>query len=265
MDYGIRGRVAVVTGADSGIGLATTKMLVAEGVRVAMSDQYPASLEAAATTLRDVGEVFPIAADLNSTEQAQALRRAVVDKLGAPSIIVNAAGITGATGPFHEVDETGWISTLDTDLMGAVRLLQAFIPDMRGEGWGRIVLIASENARQPYPDELPYDAAKAAILNLAKGLSKTYASEGILVNTVSPAFIATPMTDAMMDKRARQKGGSREQAIESFLREQRPTLALRRRGEADEVAAAIVFLCSAQASFITGSDLRVDGGSVASI
>ncbi len=265
MDYGIRGRVAIVTGADSGIGLATAKLLAAEGVRVAMSDQYPASLEATAASLREVGDVAAFAADLTSTEQARALRDAVVDRLGPPSIIVNAAGITGAAGKFHDVDEAGWISTLDTDLMGAVRLLQAFIPDMRGQGWGRVVLIASENARQPYTDELPYNAAKAAILNLAKGLSKTYASEGILVNTVSPAFIATPMTDAMMDKRARQTGASREHAVTSFLREQRPTLELKRRGEAHEVAAAIVFLCSAQASFITGADLRVDGGSVASI
>ncbi len=265
MDYGIRDRVAVVTGAGSGIGLATARMLAAEGARVVMSDQYPSSLQAAADRLRDLGEVVPIAADLTSTEQAQQLRRAVLEKVGPPSILVNAAGITGATGPFHEVDEVGWISTLDTDLMGAVRLLQAFVPDMRGHGWGRIVLIAGENARQPYSDELPYCAAKAAILNLAKGLSKAYAPEGILVNTVSPAFIATPMTDAMMDKRAKKNASSREQAIVSFLNEQRPTLALKRRGEPDEVAAAILFLCSAQASFITGADLRVDGGSVAAI
>ncbi len=270
MDYGIRGRVAVVTGAASGIGLATARMLAAEGARVVMSDQYPSSLQTAADRLRDAagesgGEVVPVAADLTSTEQAQFMRRAVLDRVGPPSILVNAAGIAGAVGPFHEVDEAGWISTLDTDLMGAVRLLQAFVPDMRGQGWGRIVLIAGENARQPYPDELAFCAAKAAILNLAKGLSKAYAPEGILVNTVSPAFIATPMTDAMMDRRAKKNASSREQAIVSFLNEQRPTLALKRRGEPEEVAAAIVFLCSAQASFITGSDLRVDGGSVAAI
>ncbi len=127
------------------------------------------------------------------------------------------------------------------------------------------MLLASEDAVQPYTDELPCCAAKAAVLSLAKGLSKTYASEGVLVNAVSPAFIATPMTDAMMQERAQQDGTSVEQAISTFLDEDRPFMELKRRGEPDEVASVIAFLVSERASFVNGSNYRVDAGSVATI
>lgn len=119
--------------------------------------------------------------------------------------------------------------------------------------------------RQPYDDELPYCAAKAGVLALAKGLSRSYAREGLLVNCVSPAFIHTPMTDAMMTERADQRGTDVDEAVSSFLDEERPYLELKRRGEPEEVAAVIAFLCSDRASFVNGSNYRVDAGSVATI
>ena len=149
--------------------------------------------------------------------------------------------------------------------MGPVRLLSAFLPSLRKGGWGRVVLLASEDAMQPYDDEIPYCAAKAGVLALMKGLSRTYASEGLLVNAVSPAFISTPMTDAMMEKRAAALGVSTTKAIESFLDEERPYMELKRRGEPDEVANVIAFLCSDAASFVNGSNYRVDSGSVATV
>ena len=149
--------------------------------------------------------------------------------------------------------------------MGTVRVVRAFVPAMAERGSGRIVLFASEDSEQPYADELPYCAAKAGIRNLAKGLSKTYSKHGVLVNSVGPAYIATPMTDAMMTKRAKENGTGFDEAIQSFLKEERPTLELQRRGRPEEVAAVVVFLCSAQASFCNGANYRVDGGSVATI
>src|SRR5699024_10346019 len=140
------------------------------------------------------------------------------------------------------IDEAGWQHTLDVNLIGQVRMLQAFLPDLRSGGWGRLVFVSSEDAVQPYDDELPYCAAKAGILSLARGLSRSYASEGLLVNTVSPAFIATPMTDDMMDKLAQSRGTDRDEAIQYFLKEERPFMELGRRGEPDEVAAVIAFL-----------------------
>lgn len=265
MNLGLEGRTAVVTGADSGMGLAVARMLLEEGARVVISDQAQDAIEAAARTLAGQGEVHAIAADLTDLASVERLRDFAMQRLGHADILVNGAGVTGPTGPFHTIDDDAWMGALQIDLMGAVRVVRAFVPGMMERGAGRIVLFGSEDAEQPYPDELPYCAAKAAILNLSKGLSKTYAKHGILVNTVSPAFIETPMTDAMMQKRSKENGTSFDEAVQSFLKEERPTLELRRRGQVDEVAAAILFLCSAPASFITGINLRVDGGSVATV
>jgi NAD(P)-dependent dehydrogenase (short-subunit alcohol dehydrogenase family) len=149
--------------------------------------------------------------------------------------------------------------------MAAVRLCRTLIPLMQQSSWGRIVLITSEDAVQPYIDEMPYCAAKAGLLNFAKNLSKAYAKDGILVNSVAPAFIATPMTDAMMEKRADKLDVSVDEAIATFLKEKRPHLELQRRGRAEEVAAVIAFLCSQRSSFVVGSNYRVDGGSVAAM
>jgi NAD(P)-dependent dehydrogenase (short-subunit alcohol dehydrogenase family) len=185
--------------------------------------------------------------------------------VGSVDILVQSSGVTGAQGQFHDIDDSGWASTIETDLLGPVRLVREFLPDLRAGGWGRLVFLASEDAVQPYDDELPYCAAKAGVLSLAKGLSRSYAREGLLVNCVSPAFIHTPMTDAMMQKRAQQQGSSVDKAIDSFLEEERPYLELKRRGRPEEVAAVIVFLCSERASFVNGSNYRVDAGSVATI
>ncbi|WP_338661386.1 SDR family oxidoreductase [Pararoseomonas sp. SCSIO 73927] len=263
MDLGIRGRVAVVTGGDSGIGLETARFLLAEGAKVILSDKDPAALERAAAGLD--GAVRAVAADLTVPAEVEALALAAREAFGPVGILVNAAGITGPTGPFHTLKDEDWRTALDVDFLSAVRICRALIPGMVEQGWGRVVLIGSEDAVQPYPDELPYCAAKAAILNLTKGLSKTYARQGVLVNSVSPAYIETPMTDAMMEKRAKERGTSFEEAVQSFLKEERPTLELRRRGRVEEVAAVIALLCSERASFVNGANYRVDGGSVATM
>jgi NAD(P)-dependent dehydrogenase (short-subunit alcohol dehydrogenase family) len=266
MDLGITGRTALVTGSDSGIGWATAKLLLAEGVTVVLSDRDQEELDAAAARLdAPEGRLHAFAADVTSVEQLAGLHAKIAEAVGEIDILVQSAGVTGAQGLFHEIDDEGWTSTLETDLLGPVRLVREFLPDLRSGGWGRLVLVASEDAVQPYDDELPYCAAKAGVLALAKGLSRSYALEGLLVNAVSPAFIRSPMTDAMMQKRADQRGTSTEEAIASFLDEERPYMELKRRGETDEVAAVIAFLCSERASFVNGSNYRVDSGSVATI
>ena len=265
MDLGIKGRIAVVTGGDSGMGYARAEMLLREGVRVVLTDLPGKPLDEAEATLKQLGDLVAVAADLTNPKQVTALQEAATGAFGSPDILVNAAGITGPTGPFHELTDDDWLSAMQSDLLSAVRVCRAFIPAMAEAGWGRVVLFGSEDAQQPYIEELPYCAAKAAILNLSKGRSKAYSRQGVLVNAVSPAVIATPMTDEMIGKRAKKEGTTFDEALRTLLEKERPTLELQRRGTAEEVAAAVVFLCCSHASFITGANLRIDGGSVASV
>ncbi|WP_382307974.1 SDR family NAD(P)-dependent oxidoreductase [Herbiconiux sp. UC225_62] len=266
MDLGIAGKTALVTGGDSGIGWHTARLLLDEGATVVLSDQDQSELDKAAAKLKAPdGRHFAFAADITSVDSLAALHASVADAVGDIDILVQAAGVTGAQGLFHELTDEGWTKTIETDLIGPVRLTREFLPDLRRGGWGRLVYLASEDAVQPYDDELPYCVAKAGILALAKGLSRSYALEGLLVNAVSPAFIRTPMTDAMMQKRSAELGVTEKQAIESFLDEERPYMELKRRGEPEEVAAVVAFLCSEAASFVNGSNYRVDSGSVATI
>lgn len=266
MDLRIAGRTALVTGADSGIGYATARELLVEGATVVMTDIDREELATAMGDLVSGNErLYAFAADITSNESVRALKEAVAGAVGEIDILVQAAGIHGPEGAFHEITESGWLQTLNVNLMGQVRMLQAFLPDLRNGNWGRLIFVSSEDAVQPYDDELPYCAAKAGVLSLARGLSRSYASDGLLVNTVSPAFISTPMTDAMMDKLADARGTDRNEAIQHFLEKERPFMELGRRGEPEEVAAVIAFLCSDRASFVNGANYRVDAGSVATI
>jgi 3-oxoacyl-[acyl-carrier protein] reductase len=265
MELGIKGKVALITGGDSGMGRATAKLLADEGVKIALLDKTTEQLQETAAEVQTVGEAFAVKADLRNLSEVEAAKEKIVQHYGTVDILVNCAGITGATGDFMKISDDDWHEALEVDLMGAVRVCRTFIPLMQTSGWGRVILVTSEDAVQPYTDEMPYCAAKAGLLNFAKNLSKAYAKDGVLVNSVSPAFIATPMTDAMMEQRAEKLGVSFDEAITTFLKEKRPHLELQRRGKAQEVAAVITFLCSQLSSFIVGANYRVDGGSVASI
>ena len=201
MNLGIKGKVAVITGADSGLGKATAKILASEGASVLLTDLTQEGLEKAAEEVRqqaaDGAEVAHKVADLTNYEQVKALAEKVQQNMGGADILAHCAGARGAAGDFLELSDQDWMKTIDIDLMGSVRVCRAFLPQLRQKGWGRIVLISSENALQPYEEESPYNACKAAIINLSKCLSRAYGPDGVLINTVSPAYIKTPMTDAI--------------------------------------------------------------------
>ena len=265
MDLGIAGRIAVVTGADSGMGFEVVRFLLEAGVKVMMTDREAETLEAEAHKLKSAGAVATHAVDLTEAGSIDGLVEATKAAFGPADILVHAAGITGPVGDFLGMSDEDWMTTIDIDFMAAVRLCRAFIPGMKTKGWGRVVLFSSEDGLQPYIEDLPYCACKAAILNLSKGLSKAYGHHGLTVNSVLPAFIASPMTDTMMEKRAKEMGVSLDESVSSFLDEERPGIAVKRRGEAREVASAVAYLCSAHASYVNGTAMRVDGGSVQTI
>lgn len=267
MDLSIKGKTAVITGGDSGMGLATAKVLAAEGANIVLSDKKDRELQKAAEEVRkyckDNNAVTAITADITNNEEVMELAAQAKEKFGGADMLVHCAGIRGAAGDFLSLSDKDWFESIDVDLMGAVRACRAFIPQMQEKGWGRIVLVASENALQPYQEESPYNACKAGIINLTKCLSRAYSQEGLMINCVSPAYIATPMTDEMMEQKAEKEDTSKEKVIQSFLKNKRPNIVVDRRGKAKEVASVIAFLCSEHASYVTGSNYRVDGGSVA--
>ncbi|KQT87946.1 SDR family oxidoreductase [Aurantimonas sp. Leaf443] len=263
MDLLIRDRVAIVTGATGGMGFATARLLAEEGARLVLTDRTVDQLTADARELP--AETHVVAADMLHQAQVDRVVEEAVSRFGKLDIVVHTCGITGAKGDPIAMSDDDYREAYETDFLSAVRMARAALPQMRKGGWGRFVCVTSENAVQPYWEEATYNTAKAALAAFMKGLSYRSAEDGILVNTVAPAFIATGMTDGMMRERARERGTSFEEAIESFLEEERPGISLKRRGRAEEVAAAIALLCSERASFINGTNLRVDGGSVLSV
>ncbi|NBB12257.1 SDR family oxidoreductase [Pseudomonas sp. SLFW] len=263
MDLGIKGRVALITGASGGIGLATATLLSEEGVRLVLSDIDQDKLEKACAGLGT--ECVFVAADLTRQDEVEKVIKAGEAKFGQVDIVVHTAGVTGAKGDPLELSDDDYLEAWNTDFFSAVRVARATIPAMRSRKWGRFVCITSENSVQPYWEEAVYNTAKAALGAFIKNLSYKEAADGVLCNTVAPAFIETGMTDGMMKKRAEEMGVSFDEAIKSFLDEERPGIVQKRRGKPEEVASAIALLVSDRASFINGSNLRVDGGSVQAI
>lgn len=263
MELELEGKIALITGGGSGIGLETAKVLNQEGAVVILLDKNinkidPEEFSYSSNVIAYHCDVTqPI--KLEQIHQKLALQDKKID------IIINCAGVTGPQGDFSNITLTQWQDVFNINLFGAVNTTKEFLPDLKGSGWGRIIFLGSEDARQPYSDEIPYCSTKAGILALAKGLSRSLGKENVLVNSVSPAFIESPMTDRMMEKRSQQLNISFGEAIQSFLKDKRPFMTSHRRGKVSEVANVIAFLCSEKASFINGAEYRVDAGSVGTI
>lgn len=262
MDYGLKDKVAIVTGGTGGIGKTIAETLAAEGARVAIVGRKQDEADKAAA---EIEEAIGVAADLTQEKDAQAAVDTVMKRLGAVHVLVNVAGGVAKFGSFDDLTDEDWQKDLDLNLMSAVRMVRAVLPAMRAQRWGRIVNVASEDGIQPYADVPNYACAKAGLLALTKSLSKLLAMDGILVNAVSPAFIMTPLVERMLKEKADEDGTDFDAAVKNFLAEKRPHIEMKRPGEAYEVAAAVAFLASEQASFIVGANLRVDGGSVPTI
>jgi 3-oxoacyl-[acyl-carrier protein] reductase len=267
MDLGLKDKVVLVTGASKGIGRAIAEAFAAEGAKVAISARGAEELQKAASEIAagSDAEVLGVTADASKADDISRMVGEVVERFGTVHVLVNNAGGVSAFAPFDDLTDQDWLDALTFNLLSAVRATRAVLPYMKKQKWGRIINISSESGSQPDAFMPHYNASKAAMNNLTKSLSKSYALDGILVNTVSPAFIMTPLVEGMLQKLANEQGVSPEEVKEQFLSTTRPHIELKRPGESEEVASAVVYLASERASFITGSNLRVDGGSVASV
>lgn len=268
MDTNLTDKVVLVTGASQGIGEAIARAFYREGAKVALVARTQAKLDALA---RDLGDrALAVAADVRDAASLAAAIEAAETRLGPIDVVVNnAGGIASTDGglfrPFEAVSDEDWFGTFDLNVMSAVRISRALAPKMAERGWGRIINISSESGVQPDPIAVEYAAAKGALNAMTKALSKAYGGRGVLVNVVSPAYVDTPIVRNVLSQ---MPGGGEihpDQLAQHNLGAFRPNIVVGRPGKSEEIAAAVVFLASEAASFITGSNLRVDGGSVATL
>jgi 3-oxoacyl-[acyl-carrier protein] reductase len=269
MDLGLKGKVVVVTGSSKGIGRSIAAAFVHEGCNVVINGRHAKELDATAAELRASaaggGTVHSVVSDVAEAAGAKRVVDDAVARFGTIHILVNNAGGVGRFASFEELTDDEWLGAFTFNVLSAVRATRAALPHMQKQKWGRIINISSESGVQPDPVMPHYNASKSAMNSLTKSLSKAYGKDNILVNTVSPAFIRTPLLDGMLEEQARARGITVDEAEKALLREFRPNIVLGRAGKSDETAGIVVFLASDQATFITGSNFRVDGGSVASI
>jgi NAD(P)-dependent dehydrogenase (short-subunit alcohol dehydrogenase family) len=244
------GRVAIVTGAASGIGRAIAGRLAADGHPVAIFDRNQEAAEAAAGELTSAGgTTLAVAVDVAEPDQVTAGVAQVVERVGPPLILVNNAGIEGFD-PFLSITLETWERLLRVNLTGTFLCCQAVLPHMVEAGWGRIVNISSSSAQGGQPLMTHYVSSKAGMIGLTKALALEFGPKGITVNTIPPGFIDTPML------RASEAKGLLGEGVEHHAR----TTPVRRTGLPEDIAGTCAFLVSDDASYITGQVIGVNGG-----
>jgi NAD(P)-dependent dehydrogenase (short-subunit alcohol dehydrogenase family) len=268
MDLQLSDRVAVVTGASKGIGLAITSTLLAEGARVvAASRKTTPELDALAGP-----HLVHVAVDLMDPDAPALVVARAVEEFGGLDILVNNAGgpppgVTLPRGSFLDAADLHWQAMFEFNLFSAVRAVRAAIPMMLTRGGGSIINISSTVARQPSPINLDYCAAKAALNTAAKALSEEFAPQGIRVNTVSPGPVRTPWwteEGGVADMFAAQAGADRDTVLDTIV----PTsmqLTTGRMVEPQEIADAVVLLASPRSASTTGAEFIVDAGCLKSV
>ncbi|MGZ4462875.1 MAG: SDR family NAD(P)-dependent oxidoreductase [Gaiellaceae bacterium] len=247
MELGLGERICLVTGSTGGIGLEVAHQLVAEGARVVTCDRREAP---------GLGEALHVSADLSGPGEPERVVAETVTTLGGLHVLVNNVGMA-RTARFEEVGDDEWEAYWQLNVMSYVRALRAALPHLRAAGDGVIVNVASTAGKRPSTGMPHYSVTKAAVLSLSRLVADLYAKEGIRCNAVAPGPTAT---GAWLDEGglADQQGSDREEVLKK-VGAGRP---LGRLARPEEIAAAIVFLCSERASYVTGAAWSVDGGTV---
>lgn len=244
-------RVAVVTGGASGMGEATCHELGRRGHRVAVLDVDADAAERVADELRSRGvTAYGVGADVADRGAVEDAFAKVRSELGPVQILVTSAGLFGYA-PFEEITLDAWNRMLAVNLTGTFHCCQVALPDMVDAGWGRIVMISSSSAQRGSPFAAHYAASKGALLTLTKSLAREYATRGITVNNIPPSGIETPMQH--QSQAAGYLGSNEEIAA---------NIPVGHLGTGADIAAAVAFLCSEEAGYITGQTLGVNGGAV---
>jgi NAD(P)-dependent dehydrogenase (short-subunit alcohol dehydrogenase family) len=266
MDLGLKGRACVVTGASRGIGREAARLLCAEGANVLLVARdeerlRDATEEAGEAGAERGGRAEALALDVTGDDAGTRMAAAAEERFGALDVLVNNAG-TAQWRDLDEVPEEDWRAQYELNVMAPLRAMRAAIPAMAERGWGRVVNVCSTAGKRPSAAMPEYSVAKAAELSLSRLFADRYAKSGVLVNAICPGPVESEMwmeSGGLLDQSQAMSGApSREEAL-AEAGSKRP---IGRLAQAEEIAAAIVFLCSERASYVSGAAWSVDGGTV---
>jgi NAD(P)-dependent dehydrogenase (short-subunit alcohol dehydrogenase family) len=258
MDLGIKGKRALVTGSTAGIGFATARQLAREGVFVYINGRTEARVRKALGEIE--GKAEGVAADLGTAAGAQKL----FEQVKNIDILVNNLGIFEPR-PFLEIDDADWMRFFEVNVVSGVRMARHYLPHMLEHKWGRIIFVSSESGLQIPAEMVHYGVTKTAQLAVARGIAESFPASGVTVNSVLAGPTDSEGVGKFVEDLAQGRGKTKEEFVREFFEQARPTSLLKRFATIDEVAAMIVYLCSAAASATTGAAVRVDGGVVRSI
>jgi 3-hydroxybutyrate dehydrogenase len=255
----LKDRVALITGGGVGIGRGVANTLAAQGAKVAICGRRAQPLEETVQALKGLGaQAIGIPADVTNRADVERVVSAIVKDWGAIDILVNNAGISGRT-PMDEIDDSRWLSILQTNLTGSYLCSKLVLPHMKGPGYGRIINLSSVLGRFGVPGYAAYCTAKHGIIGFTKAVALEVAERGITVNAVCPTWVDTAMARQGMEETAGVLGMSSE----DFRNLAIAAVPIKRMADVEEIASTILFLCSPMAAAITGQAINVCGGATA--
>lgn len=263
MELNLKNKLVLVTGSTAGIGKATAISFLNEGAKVIVNGRSQENVSAAVKELSAFGTVYGIKANVADKEGCDELIRQV-NEIGNLDVLVNNTGVFTVK-PFADVTDEEWLEYYQINVMSAVRLSRAFLPEMIKRNAGRIINIASEAGIKPYPELVPYGVSKTALITLSRGLAEVAKGTNVTVNSVLPGPTWTEGFGTFITDLAKENNKSLDTFIEEYFRNDQPSSLIQRYATVEEVADTIVFLASDKASAINGAAQRVEGGIIQSI